>query len=224
MINIGVVGRPSRQRFKVVNQLEDAQSTRVRVFSNQDEVKYWLERDRLSGVIFVEEYFEDYHIEIMDSISHDFPHLLVLALVSRVHEEQRQEFQNYQIPRCALLNMNYELKDLKGVVQRMVRGEQIAMRNHHRYTVSKRAQLITQSGPASGIQIVDISSGGLQARGGKKQPQRGERIQIKVPKDSGKGSHMIIGHVAWANDRGSFGVKFDKVWSKTNPGFFIQSA
>ncbi len=225
MNSIGVVGKPSRHRFKVIEKLENTQSTRVRVFSSLEEVRYWLKRDRLSGLVLVEEFFEDSHIELMDNISHEFPHLVVLALVSRVKQIQRQEFQRYQIPRCTLLDVNFELKDLRGVVQRMIRGEQVAMRAHYRYLVSKRAQLITRAGPTSRIHIVDISAGGLQARGGSQQIRIGECIQIKVPKDDGKGSYMIIGRVAWVSHKGHFGVKFDQVLNKSDSSrVFMQSA
>lgn len=224
MNHIGVVGKPSRKRFQIISTLEGNQTTRVRVFSSLEEVTLWLDKGRLSGLILVEDQFEDRHIELMDDISHSYPQLVILALVSKVRQNQREEFQRYQIPRCTVLDINYELKDLKGVVQRMVRGDQVSLRAHYRYTVSKRAQLITREGPASRIHIVDISAGGLQAKGGDGQTKRGDRVQIKVPKDNGLGSHMIIGHVAWVNSRGNFGVKFDQVLSKTTPGFFIQSA
>ena len=221
---IGVVGRPSRRRFQIINKLEGANGTRVQIFSDLEEVSQWLDQSRLSGLILVEEEFEDHHIELMDNIAHNYPQLVILALVSKVNQAQREEFQRYDIPRCTVLDINYELKDLKGVVERMIRGDQVSLRTHYRYTVSKRAHLLTKNGPFSRIHIVDISAGGLQAKGFGRSAQKGERVQIKVPKDSGKGSHMIIGHVAWVNDKGNFGVKFEQVLSRSNPSFFIQSA
>ena len=224
MNQIGIIGKPSRRRFQVVNKLEGNSSLAVRIFQNFDEVRSYLNSSRLDGLVFVEDTFKDPLIEMMDMVSHSYPELVILCLVSRVESSQREELRRFNIPRCTVLDFNHELKDLKGVVQRMVNGEKVAIRAHYRYAVSKRAQLITKTGPVKKIHIVDISAGGLQAKSLGWVAHQGEKVQIQVPKDNGKGSHMIVGRVAWLNKRGHFGIKFDQVTSQSNPNSFSASA
>lgn len=224
MKQIGVVGKPSRKRFQVVNKLEGQQSYRVQIFSGTNELQFAMQTESISGLVFVEDEFSDQHMEMMDSISNQYADLVVLCLVSKVNQSQRDEFRRYNIPRSTVLDINHELKDLRGIVDKMVRGDQVALRTHYRYAVSKRAQLIRRTGPASRIQIVDISAGGLQAKGMQGPAQIGEIVQIKVPKDNGAGSHMIIGRIAWANKRGAFGVQFDQVMDSSKPRPMNQTA
>ncbi|MCB0408266.1 MAG: PilZ domain-containing protein [Bdellovibrionales bacterium] len=212
MDQIGIIGKPSRKRFQIVNHLEGRQTFRVRIFSHIDEVRLYLKDGKLSGVLFLEDQFEDEHIELMDAWSQEHPDLAILFLVSQITTAQREEMNRYKIPNCTVLDLNYELRDLSGVVRRMVAGEPVILRSHFRFQVSKKAFLFTGPGAPVSIQLVDLSYGGLQARLNGSQVKKGQKIQIKVPLDAGKkGSHIIVGRVAWISPKGFMGMRFDEV-------------
>jgi hypothetical protein len=217
MYHIGIVGKPSRRRFQIVNQLEGSHSFRVHIFSSVAEARIYSEGDFGSGLIWVDEHFSDDHIQIMDELTEQFPHFSFLCLVTTLTSTQRDEFQRYAIRGASVLDYNHELKDIKGLCKRMLSGEQRVLREHNRYQVSKSATLFAEKGGGpKRIQLVDISKGGLQARVFEGGHRVGERVQIQVPFDRCAGGHVVIGRVAWINEKGFLGVRFDQVISKSH--------
>lgn len=216
MYQIGIVGKPTRKRFQIVNQLEGSQTFRVRLFSDMQEAKKYLKGEFLSGLILIEETLEDDLIETMDEIIHENQDLAVLCVLSSLTLEQKNDFLTYNIQGASLLDFNRELEDLKGVVRRMLSGDRPVLRSHYRHSVSTRATLISErSRSIQRIQLVDLSKGGLQARLlDVKQLKKGDRVQIQVPFEQKNGHHLVIGRVAWINESGYMGVQFDQVTAK----------
>lgn len=220
IVQIGLLGQPSRKRFQIANRLQNETQYLIRIFSSISEMRKSLDAGLLSGLILLEDKFQDEHVELMDELAFNYDNLSVLCMVVQISQGQRAELQRYNIKRCTVLDSNHELKDLAGVIERMTKGDQVSLRSHYRFSVSKRAFAVTEKGSTQRIQIVDLSHGGLQAKTSHLVFIAGQKIQIRVPLGDGRGHHLIFGRIAWVDKKGFLGVQFEQVVSQVEPSKF----
>ena len=122
-----------------------------------------------------------------------------------------------KVKKVVLIEKPFESKDIWGIAQKMVQGDQVPQRIHRRFYTNQKLQLQNaMSGDNYLGKMYNLSRGGAYVEVDNAQFAAGDIIKITIPLDKVSKSYSLDAEVVWYTQRGfwkgapAIGVRFVK--------------
>ncbi|MEO0334906.1 MAG: PilZ domain-containing protein, partial [Pseudomonadota bacterium] len=217
MAHIAIVGKPSRLRFQVSNQLNLQLGTLATIHTSIEEIESDLEEGSVAVVCLIDDDLSDQYLEAIDEFHSKYSGSCLVFIGSGVSKGLRKQFRAMKLDRCTVIDAKSEMSDLQPIVKKLCLGQSVYVREHIRHRTNQLCGMNTAgSRQNSMVKVQDISKGGLMALYRNINLKVGEVVHILMATEDGRQQHRIVGRVAWLNSgKKQFGVEFDKVSLET---------
>lgn len=195
MYQIGILSKPGKTLNTVYSELKKSQFCKPEIFTDSFSMVKALKNDYFNALIILTEDFKPSHIKIIQQIKSRFSKLPILVVTKKPSVAAKIKLVDYK--KTILLNLATEIKDMNGIVIKMINDMHVIPRLANRYRTAQPARFKVESTRTHSAYMLDLARDGACFRLFNKRLAKGDQIQIEVPLPDLKKTHFVQGEVVW---------------------------
>lgn len=195
MYQIGILAKQGKTLNSVYSELKKSQFCKPEVFTDSFSLVRALKEDSFHGLVILTDEFKPSHIKIIQQIKTRFKNLPILVATEKPNISAKIKLVDFK--KTILLNLTTEMKDMNGIVIKLINNMHVIPRLANRYRTAQPARFKVESTRTHSAFMLDIARDGACFRLFNKQLRRGDQIQIEVPLPDLRKTHIVQGEVVW---------------------------
>lgn len=195
MYHIGILAKQGRTLNSVYSELKKSQFCKPDVFTDSFSLVKALKDNSFHALIILTDEFKPSHIRIIQQIKKRFNNLPVMVVTEKPSIAAKIKLVDFK--KTILLNLSTEMKDMNGIVIKMINDQHVIPRLANRYRTAQPARFKVEAARTHSAFMLDIARDGACFRLFNKKLNKGDQVQIEVPLPDLKKTHIVQGEVVW---------------------------
>jgi hypothetical protein len=154
-----------------------------------------LKDNTLQAFVILTEEFRPNHIHIMKQVKKHFPNTPIVIITEKVDSTNKIALADY--PKTIMINFKHELKDLNGILLKLINDVHVIPRLASRFTTGQMARVQIDANKIHSAWVINLAQDGACFRVFNRKLQRGDSIRIEIPLPELRKIHVIQGKVVW---------------------------
>lgn len=197
MYKIGVLARPGRDLIIARTEIHKNHLFEVKAYTNAFRAAQGLKTQEYSALVMVADKFGSTQAEIVHQIKKRFPELPLVVVTDGPDFDLKQQVIKYQ--KAIVLDAKTEMRDVPGVLAKMLKNLPVVVRDKQRYRTSQQASLRDSQTTIYPSWLFNLGPTGAQLRVFGKNLKKGEQVRLNVFLPSLNKEHQVMGEVVWIN-------------------------
>ncbi|MCB0362676.1 MAG: PilZ domain-containing protein [Bdellovibrionales bacterium] len=208
MYQIGLVGKPSPQRFKLKQILEANGHFHPVIFSYPGQLLSGVEGFQLSAIVLILESLNQVQLKHLNYVDKHFHRIPVVFVAPEVQPQVRMELTQKRYRSLSVVDFRKEIHDLNSIILKMTEGEPVFHRAHVRYQTHQLGEIVNPRGKISRVRLLNLSTGGAQIEFRGDGGKEGDEIFLRV-QSLRRSSYAIRARIKWYDPRSKHaGIEF----------------
>lgn len=195
MYHIGILAKQSRSLNLAYSEIKKSTFFRPEIFLDSFSVVKALKNDSFDAFLILTDEFKPSHIRIIQQVKKRFPDLPVIVVTEQPSVAAKIKLVDFK--KTILLNLTTEIKDMNGIILKLINNVHVIPRLASRYKTAQPARFKIEEARIHSAFMLDIARDGACFRLFNKRVNKGDEIQIEVPLPDLKKTHIVQGKVVW---------------------------
>ncbi len=196
MFKIGVLARPGRDLVLARTEIHKNHLFEVKSYTNAFRAAQGLKSQEYSALVMVADTFGSTQAEIVHQIKKRFPELPLVVVTDGPDFDLKQQVVKYK--KAIVLDAKTEMRDIPGVLAKMLKNLPVVVRDNQRYRTSHQVSLHNSDSGICPSWLFNLGTKGAQLRVFGKSLKKGDQVNMQVFLPLLNKEHQVLGEVVWS--------------------------
>lgn len=195
MYHIGILAKQGRSLNLTYKEIKKSVFLNPEIFPDSFSAVKALKGNSFHAFLILTDVFKPSHIKIIQQVKKRFKDLPVLVVTEQPSIAAKIKLVDFK--KTILLNLTTEIKDMNGIIIKLINNVHVIPRLANRYKTAQPARFRIEDTRMHSAFMLDIARDGACFRLFNKRVNKGDEIQIEVPLPDLKKTHIVQGKVVW---------------------------
>jgi len=195
MYRIGILSKESRALTLTRTEISKSPFFEPKIYVHSLNFVKALRDRSLHALVILTEEFRPNHLGIIKQVKKHFPEVPIVIVTEKFESKHKIALVDFK--KTILLNYKLELKDINGILLKMMNDQHVIPRLANRYPASQMARVQIDKDKLHSAWVLNLAQDGACFRVFNRKLKKGDQLRIEVPLPELKKTHVIVGKIVW---------------------------
>lgn len=195
MYQIGILAKPNKALNITLSEIKKSTYFHPTVFNDSFSVVRALKNNSFDAFVVITDEFRPSHMKVINQVKSRFKELPIIVVTE--NPNQRAKIHLVDQRKTILLNLYTEIKDINGIVVKLIHNIHVIPRLASRHRTAHPARFKIDADRTHSAFMLDLANDGACFRLFNKRLKKGDQVVIEVPLPDLKKTHVVRGEIVW---------------------------